>query len=541
MIYNLFFVYFGGFMRFFKKHLPSLLFFSMVVILTGILFQSRCTFQSPSKPVWQVQLEVPLINRVFSMEEFIDDTDELTVDSAAQEILFTFEEKIDTMLVGEYLSVNSITIDKTYPLGSIPDSVATPDSMIIERGEIKKGSVAVYVSNNNTFPVNVHFELPDLKEDSNVFTLDADLNPYPNGSFTETRELEGYSFTPPLVGDQNFVRFYAQAVGNGNPGTVQVRLEIKDVSFYSIRGWLKDIDVSIEETEQEITIPEEIQGLKIASADMQLKLMNGIQAPGSMNLWIEGTNDNSVQAVLHINNDINASPGPGEVGETTIDTSVTDFINILPNFVRYSGTIKVGKGYVPGSNPVEIREDDFVTGTVVFSAPLIVEIESRTNQGEVDTVNIGKSIRDVVRDNLKELSIVTEIENHTPLSAEVSLIFSKTVGDSTLYQQSRSNLLTIGPLELAEPELVVSEISGGETIWAVGEPGISQWNQVLTEGRDTGYFEEEEIYMGIKIVFNGTQGKQVKVMPSDYIRIKAYGSVQALTKIPENEEEGGGE
>jgi len=47
--------------------------------------------------------------------------------------------------------------------------------------------------------------------------------------------------------------------------------------------------------------------------------------------------------------------------------------------------------------------------------------------------------------------------------------------------------------------------------------------------------------MGIKIVFNGTQGKQVKVMPSDYIRIKAYGSVQALTKIPENEEEGGGE
>jgi len=147
---------------------------------------------------------------------------------------------------------------------------------------------------------------------------------------------------------------------------------------------------------------------------------------------------------------------------------------------------------------------------VVFSAPLIVKIESRTNQGEVDTVNIGKSMRDVVRDNLKELSIVTEIENHTPLSAEVSLIFSKTVGDSTLYQQSRSNLLTIGPLELAEPELVVSEISGGETIWAVGEPGISQWNQVLTEGRDTGYLKKKRSTWESKLFSTVLRGSRSK-------------------------------
>jgi hypothetical protein len=248
--------------------------------------------------------------------------------------------------------------------------------------------------------------------------------------------------------------------------------------------------------------------------------------------------------VLHIEDEITAAPGSDQVGETTIHADVTDFINILPSHLRYSGTIKVGKGYTPGSNPVEIREDDFVTGTVVFSAPLILEIESRTNQSKVDTVRIGKSTRDVVRDNLKELSIVTEIENHTPLSAEVSLIFSKTVGDSTLYElydRHPNNFLTIGPLSLAKAELAVSEISGSEQIWVVKKSGTSQWNQVLTEGRDFGYFEEEEIYMGVKIVFNGTQEKQVKVMPSDYIRIKAYGSIQALTKIPENDEEGGDE
>jgi hypothetical protein len=45
----------------------------------------------------------------------------------------------------------------------------------------------------------------------------------------------------------------------------------------------------------------------------------------------------------------------------------------------------------------------------------------------------------------------------------------------------------------------------------------------------------------VKIVFSGTQGRQVKIMPSDYIRIKAYGSVKALTRIPEDEEEGGAE
>ncbi len=542
MSYNLFHNYFGGFMRFFGRHFPFLWPFCVFMLLTGFLLQSQCTFKSPSKPVWQVQLEVPLINRVFSMEEIIDDTDELTVDSVAQEILFTFEEQIDTVLVGEYLGVDGITIDRTYPLGSIRDSVATPDSLIIEKGDIEKGSVYFQIQNDNNFNVNVIFELPDLKENGSSFIINRTLGPY--GFFSNTRELEGYIFTPPLVNDQNFVRFYAQAIGNGNPGTVQIRLEVNDVSFYSVRGWLNDVDVSIEETGQEITIPDEIKGLKIASADMQLKLLNGIQAPGAMNLWIEGTNDDLEQEVLHIEDEIDAAPGPGQVGETTIHADVTDFINILPTHVRYSGTIKVGKGYIPNSVPVEIREDDFVTGTVTFSTPLIVEIESRTNQGEVDTVRIDKGTRDVVRDNLKELSIVTEIENHTPLSADVSLLFSKTSGDSTLYElydQNPNNFLTIGPLSLAEAELVVSEISNGEPIWAVGESGTSQWNQVLIEGRDIGYFEEEEIYMGVKIVFKGTQGKQVKVMPSDYIRIKAYGSVQALTKIPEDEEEGGDE
>ena len=529
-------------MKFFGKHLPFYWSFCVFVLLAGILFQSQCTFKSPSKPVWQVQLEVPLINRVFSMDEIIDDTDDLTVDSTTQEILFTFEEQIDTVRVGDYLSVNGITIDKTYPLGSIRDSVATPDSLIIEQGDIEKGNVYFQIQNDNSFPVTIVFELPDLKKDGTSFIINRNLDSY--GFFSNTRELEGYSFTPPLIGDQNFVRFYAQAFGNGNPGTVQIRLEVNDVSFYSIRGWLKDVDVTIEENEQEINIPEEIKGLKIASADMQLKLLNGIQAPGSMNLWIEGTNDDDSLKVLHIEDEITAAPGPDQVGETTINADVTDFINILPSHVRYSGTIKVGKGYTPGSNPVEIRKDDFVTGTVVFSTPLIVEIEPRTNQSEVDTVSIGKSTRDVVRDNLKELSIVTEIENHTPLSASVSLIFSKTVGDSTLYElydQNPNNFLTIGPLSLAEAELVVSEISSSGPIWAVGESGTSQWNQVLTEGRDTGYFEEEEIYMGVKIVFNGTEGKQVKIMPSDYIRVKAYGSVKVLTKIPENEEEGGDE
>jgi hypothetical protein len=539
MSYNLFHNYFGGFMRLFGRHFPFLWPFCVFMLLTGFLLQSRCTFKSPSKPVWQVQLEIPLINRVFSMKDIIDDTDELTVDSVAQEVVFTFEEEIDTALVGEYLSVDGIAIDNIYPLGNISDSIAMADSLIIERGEIKKGSVYFQIENDNPFDVHVIFELPDLKENGNPFIIDRIVA----GFFSNTRELEGYSFTPSLVGDQNFVRFYAQAFGNGSPGTVQIRLEINDVSFYSVRGWLKDVDVSIEETEQEITIPEEIKGLKIASADMKLKMLNGIQAPGAMNLWIEGINGDLEQEVLHIEDEIDAAPGPGQVGETTIHADVTDFINILPSTVRYWGTIKVGKGYTPGDT-LEIRQDDFVTGTVVFSAPLIIEIESRTNQGEVDTVRIGKGTRDVVRDNLKEISIVTEIENHTPLSADVSLLFSKTVGDSTLYEfydQNPNNFLTIGPLSLAEAELVVSEIFSSGTIWAVGESGTSQWNQVLIEGRDIGYFTEEEIYMGVKIVFKGTQGKQVKVMPSDYIRIKAYGSVQALTKIPENAEEGGDE
>jgi hypothetical protein len=70
----------------------------------------------------------------------------------------------------------------------------------------------------------------------------------------------------------------------------------------------------------------------------------------------------------------------------------------------------------------------------------------------------------------------------------------------------------------------------------VKAPGNSTWNQVLTKENELTLFEEEEIYYGLQLIFRGTQGKMVKVKPSDYIHIRAHGSAKLRTKFPEDED-----
>ena len=72
----------------------------------------------------------------------------------------------------------------------------------------------------------------------------------------------------------------------------------------------------------------------------------------------------------------------------------------------------------------------------------------------------------------------------------------------------------------------------------VDQSATSTWNQTLSKQADLTLFEEEQVFFGVQIDFQGTQGQLAKVRPSDYIHIRAVGAAEV--KADFSDDEGGG-
>jgi hypothetical protein len=280
------------------------------------------------------------------------------------------------------------------------------------------------------------------------------------------------------------------------------------------------------ETEMEIDIPKELEGFMVGSAELELLLMIGVQIPVRFLLTIEGFEPRNARAAPV---QIDTWVVPNTRGITNIFVpDVTDMLNSQPARVRITGTLKVGNG----TTLATVYDTSSVSGSFLFRAPLIISLPQQTTTADVDTLEIEEDARDAVRDNLMELVVVADIENHVPISGNVSLYFSKTRGDETLYDQPD---LIIGPVPFSQAVLTNDDPR------IVDTPGMSQWTHILTKNNDIVLFEEEELYWGVKFDFNSTQGELAKIRPLDYIRVQAYGTATVHTKIPdEDDEEGGG-
>jgi len=516
-----------------KQLLPPLLFLVMVVSL-GALFLSRCTFEKPSAPTWDVLFKLPLLGKTFTMEDLAEDLEELSIDEQTQEVMLHLEHDIETFQVGDQLSVEGVTKNFTIPSeGTVKDSVEIPkDIVVVDAAIIKEGTVTVEIENQNNDQLTVHFEMEDLyhPDGTTIFSFDGIIPGNQTVTFPQDpndRSLENFIIAPPIHDGQNYIRFSATLVGGNQGDQVVVRLTVSDLIFSSIIGILNSMEVAIDSMETELGIPGEFKDFQIQSANLKLELDIGILFPIDVDIKIEAleTEHDPAPAPIEITGHIE----PAQTA-TIYFGDVADFINSHPEKILISGTITVGDGVTHAT----ISEDHTIEGTAIFDAPLILTIPSYESKMDVDTLELDEDTRDIFRDNLREVRIIADVENGLPIGTNVSILFSKDRGDTTIYDASYTPDFTI-QLEL-------------EPAPTTGTPGIvngiasSDLIIELDEDDFRLFHENEELFIGFKFLFYGSSDSLVKFSPQDSIRIQAEISALVNTKIPEDddEEEGGG-
>lgn len=94
----------------------SFLLFGLAFML--IFSLSRCSFQKPSAPSWDVEVTVPLVSKMYTMTEIAKDESTLGIDSTTGLLELNVESELDDYTVGDQLTLDNVDDVFNFDFGS---------------------------------------------------------------------------------------------------------------------------------------------------------------------------------------------------------------------------------------------------------------------------------------------------------------------------------------------------------------------------------------------------------------------------------------
>ncbi len=509
--------------------LPSIL---LPALLTGVFLASRCTIKSPVKPSWDVQMALPLIGRRYTMRELAEDSGHILIEN--DNVVLTFDQAIEPFHVGKNLRTEGTVVNKTVVFASITDEAALPDTVVVTSAVIDSGRVVVQVSNANNHGAHARFVLSELTRNGQPFIMEFDIAA--NQVKTLTQFLDGYRFDTVPKNGRNYIKYTATMTGGQVWETLDIRLTVSEIVYSSLTGSIKEIKVAFSDLNADVDMPEQIEGFQVGSATAQLTLMSSVAFPATVGMTIKATNKKNESAFMTIPATNMAKASGGQPSTTTIVLqNMQNLINIFPNKMELSGSAKLGDN----TTQATVSENDSIKGGILFKAPLVFSLPARKNDSDVDTIKIDdEEARERIRTDATDARLTVSLENSLPIGFKVYLLFSKRPqdGGKNLYNLLSSPTVPDG----ASVDSLILPLGtlGGGTPRTVDQPGKATFSITFNQ-KKIQVFDSPQVYQGVRIVFDGTQGSMVKVRPDDYIFMKAALEFSGRVDF-EDKEKGGG-
>jgi hypothetical protein len=530
--------------------------FCIGAFLILLLLISQCTFKDPEAPSWDVNFVIPLINETYTMEELIEDEEDLFVDPN-ETIFFRVEQEFDRMEINDFMIIDDVDTAAHIPIipllqDTVWKEITLNESMIVDTVILRSGVLDLVVTNRTDKDIDLALVLPFLylAGDPSPYMIHASMSPEQTIHESDI-DLSGALLHPKIENGKNVVRYGVFAVFQGVQASfyddVRVELRIKDMVMERFVGGLDELTVNLETQRDTLDLPEELEGMKFGPIDATLQAYSSFESlPGTVDFIIKGIREDGGEAYAAVEQE-NIRTGENPISLE----NVSDIINLYPDYIEFDGTIRIGQGYDEG-NPVIMNYDDYLLNTAEINVPMIFEFPADwINETDVDTLDLnneddeeeksddgdeddgGPQTNEIIRDNVNSAGIVAVAENHFPFGAKVTLIFSKMRGDSTLYTMSHPTDV-VKALDL-KPGVTGGGDGTGENPNVVLAPLVNTFDLVLNE-EEIRLFESPEVYMGVRLQFYPTN-KLVKTLPTDYLTLKARVEASLNTKIPEDEDE----
>ncbi len=369
------------------------------------------------------------------------------------------------------------------------------------------GQLVLDIENNTDVPAALIITLPDINDGASPLVINQPI--LPNNSQQIVYDLIGYNLEPSDQVMPQSINVDIEAIIDSsgselmtiNAGDrISVSTGIHNISLASVQGILAPTSAEFVDIQQEIEIPKGFDQVQLTSAVLMLEVENRVNIPGSFSVNIDGElgQHTTINGII--------APGTPESPTTSliIDSSVTAFMNPVPELLTINGTATFGDGVTPGS----VNFNDYVTATVILSSPLEMVVGETSFDGEWESVDVDQSDITKLTDNLNLAQVYMTIANRLPLGVEAEFYLS---GDSaTLYSNPE---VTLGPITVTHGTLDID----GTVISTVESESI-----LSLTSEEARVLENNPLWIGQVFSLESTNGETVRFTASDSLTVSGY-------------------
>lgn len=301
------------------------------------------------------------------------------------------------------------------------NTITLEEATKIKEALFRSGELEITITNNIGAEAKVDFSIVEIvnKTDDSPFKQTINLT----GSsepVVRTFPLDGYKIVIPLTDlSANQEIHYTSKVSIPSDremtldfgNKIDVDVDLVNLSFESVSGYIDTVNVSIDTVDQEITaLPEELDGINLNDVEIQIEFDSNVEVPIVLDLTLVSSNKNGESVESKVCQNITENP-------IVQISDAAALINIKPDRIIAYGSASVG-----GSGYVSV--DQYIQGTMNISIPMSLEIT------EDATINIEPSlVKEEIPEELEEITLYAYLDNQFEFNGTLQVLAAK----DTLY------------------------------------------------------------------------------------------------------------
>ncbi len=524
------------------------IFLTTVIILgTSMVLNLTGCFDLPNDvimPQWDVDLNVPLLKKAYTLEDIIksDKEPNISIDPIDSLYVIQSDNYLSTSGISEFLHVfnESSSKDNVLPVvenDSLQLYVPFPDDILVERAQFKSGSIDFNFVNHSLFSdMHINVQIPGIiKPDGKPLILDFTL--HANSAYNSTYVLEGHSYEEPANQISIFkgqIWIIVKATSSDNMAFASFDVTTRKMKFSSAKGYIPTKIIQSNQEVFKVDLGSDIEKYKdkILLKDAQLNVSSIYKSSVSnpfqieiRNLSIIGKRNTGEQEHLLFYENINSPNSPsfrfydGKLEKVFDETNsnITDFISFFPD------SIIINADYVLNPDDDKTYKDVSELDSVVFETNFNTKsslILKKTTITDTLDVEISDDNRNEIS-KAQSASLTIEAENHIPLTAFFKI---------TLADENYNPLFTLNGSDGID-SIQFTGASIDYTTGLVTEAVSTTHSIILTGDKIQMLSKARYAFISVSVrtkdaLDNNQNPPFVTVRPSDWINLKSFGNIK---------------
>jgi hypothetical protein len=410
------------------------------LFLLGSAFIFISCFELPDEiitPQWQVDLNVPLVNRTYILSDILNDDPHITIDTTGGNsiyILQSEEYKLNSG-VAEFIQITVEASSQNNPVPASNDSsivyVEFPEGAEIDSAVFDDGYLSISAYNPSLHHSDLSIRVPGIiTPEGQELILNISVAPF--GSDSVRYSLQNHTYRFPVnqpFDKKNYLQIIGKAFSNvPNETLVLTSYYISDFYFKSVSGLLPSKSLGDQEESFDFKMQEaEEYRDRTTLREARLRLAATYFSPALnpvgveiRNLNIVGMHKNGGEFYLRdasgsIYHNIKFNDVSTEKIYNEQNSNINDFITFLPDTIILRAEYFMNPDHERGT----ATNEDSIKFETDFSTKSFLSLNSTNIQDET-SIDIAEDDRDYIKDG-RNADFVLELENAIPLGVWVKI------------------------------------------------------------------------------------------------------------------------